>query len=586
MLDRVVGYQLSPLLWRRFATGKLSAGRVQSAALKMIVDRAREAADHVPEAFWTMEATFSMNKGPSQLEAKAYSGAELAKWTDPAALVADLRAIGAIKAWKATFTQKPARRNPPAPFATSSLQQEAYALHKFSAKRTMQLAQGLYEAGHITYMRTDSLHISAEAKADIAGFVQATYGREAHEARDYKTKAAGAQEAHEAIRPTDPSVTEAGETPAHAKLYKLIWSRAVASQMVAAGYIDVVYTIEPNNKKTTKTTFKGKHSFLVSPGYLALYDEAPQAAVVPENAPVTPAAFECPGSLTHPPPYYNEATLVKVLEAAGVGRPSTYATIIDKLFDKAYALKGTPPQKTVATTHYKYGAGDVTEESAVVVLGSNDRDRMIPTSLGERVVEYLDEVVPYLLEATFTAKMEADLDLISHGKKKATMLKAFYRRFRESVDAAVEASEAVREEKKRVEAECRAKAKAEGVKPREAAKACRPQKPTAPAAPKNVLREFDGAAVVQTRFGPALFVPATEADGKGRFVSVAPFLKWRDLTLEDMSQADVDFLVALPIKRRDGSEVVMGRYGLYAKTADGKSLRMTAEEQEAAFRSR
>ena len=576
MLDRVVGYELSPLLWRRFATGKLSAGRVQSAALKILVDRAQTATAHEPVPYWTLEGAFETNG--EILEAKVYDGSTLRTWSTPKEVKALLKSVAAAKLkWTATYTKKAATRNPSAPFTTSTLQQEAYSTHGLPAKRTMQLAQALYEAGHITYMRTDSVHLSPEAKVDIRAWLDKTHPGTAED-REYKTRA-GAQQAHEAIRPTDPSLRDLplsdGITATHKKLYDLIWRRTMASQMKGARYTDVTFQIEAAGSPV----FKGKHSFLIEPGYLAVYspDAKPQEVPDASDKPiaVVPQKFACIGDFTRAPPLYNEPALVKALEAAGIGRPSTYATIVDKLYDKGYVIKGTAPQKTVHVTSYEVVKAALSESKTTLVLGGKESDRMVPSGLGERVVEYLDEVVPYLLDTGFTAMMETDLDSISAGDiNQRAMLDPFYKRFHESVVQAQEIGKTIAIENKKKKRECVEKATTAEEKV-----ACNPPK-VAPV-PKNVLRDFPkaGAAVVQTRFGPALF---TDADGKGRFVSVVPFMKWRELTLEELTEKDVAFLLALPLSVRQG-QLTMGRFGLYIKDQNGANVKMTKEERDEAY---
>lgn len=581
MLDRVVGYELSPLLWRRFATGKLSAGRVQSAALKMLVDRAQEAAAHEPVPYWTLEGVFALGAGAELLEAKAYDGTTLRTWSTAKEIKALLKSLAAAKVkWTAAYAKKATTRNPSAPFTTSTLQQEAYSAHGLPAKRTMQLAQALYEAGHITYMRTDSVHLSPEAKADICAWLDKTHPGTAED-RDYKARA-GAQQAHEAIRPTDPSLRprdlplSEGITATHKKLYDLIWRRTVASQMKGARYTDVSFQIEAAGSRSALPVFKGKHSFLIEPGYLAVYspDTKPQEVPDASDKPVAvvPQTFTCPGDVTRAPPLYNEPALVKALEAAGIGRPSTYATIVDKLYDKGYVVKGTAPQKTVHVTSYALAS----ESETTLVLGGKESDRMVPSSLGERVVEYLDGVVPYLLDAGFTATMETDLDAISAGDiKQRAMLDPFYKRFHDSVVRAEEAGKAIAVENKKKKRECLAAATTAEEKA-----ACKPP-PKAALVPKNVLRDFPeaGAAVVQTRFGPALF-------GSGRFVSIVPFMKWRGLTLDELADRDVAFLLALPlpVAGRPDQELTMGRFGLYIKdTTTGANVKMTKEERDEAY---
>jgi len=570
ILDRVVGYKLSPLLWTRFATGKLSAGRVQSAALKMLVDRSAEAKLHEPVPFWTLEGSFA--GGHETLEAKAYAKDDtvIANW-DKTNAVRLPKIVN--KAWKqtytATFSKKEARKNPSAPFTTSSLQQEAYSRLGLPAKRTMQLAQGLYEEGHITYMRTDSTNLAKEAQAAIVAYIHETFGADQCSPREFKTKSLNAQQAHEAIRPTHVEVKAKdieGLTPIHKKLYDLIWRRAVASQMAPAVFSELTYVITAPMLDSLGVEMRGKHSVLIEEGYLAVYapDQKANAAAIKawdslKATPVKPLTFTVKGDVSRPPALYNEPNLVKTLEKEGIGRPSTYASIIDKLFEKGYVMKGSNPQSTqhVITYHISQPSG-VKEEEETLTLGGKETDRLVPTSLGERVIEYLVGVVPSLLDAQFTAKMESELDDISEGRaKKNKVLDVFYKPFSEAVEKA-------QEESKRI---------AKINKDHEKRGDCKIERP---AAPKNVLRELKGADIIQTRFGPALFDPQAES-----FISgLLPLLQWREKTIEEVTQKDVAFLKRLPMTFEGTSrQIVMGRYGIYVKdTATEDSMNLPKDK--------
>lgn len=581
ILDRIVGYELSPLLWRRFVTVGLSAGRVQSAALKMLVQRAQDAQLHESSIYWTMDAQFDLpynygkngsNSEPLTMSAYNTTDSERITWISDKDVTKALENIKQLnhKNWIISHKQVQTKSNPHPPFTTSTLQQHAYDTYKMPAKRTMQLAQALYEAGHITYMRTDSVYLSDDARAGIHAFVKQSIGINAVESRDYNEKKESSG-AHEAVRPTDPcantlSITD-DITRDHVKLYESIWRRTIACQMIAALYSERTY-IATNKKHASGPIFKGKRSILVSAGYLAIY--APEKHIVSEHSntdviqiPTTPLMFSCTGHATHPPPYFNESTLVKALETAGIGRPSTYANIVDKLYDKGYVVKGAAPQTSVRVTNYSLipqKSAHISSESSLIVLGGKDNDRMIPSSLGTRIIEYLDNVVPYLLEKTFTASMEDDLDKISIGTlQKEPMLHTFYARFHASVDACIS-------ERKNIRANAsKTPKKAEIVK-----------------APQKILRDFSQQAnviVVETRFGPALFT-------NGRFVSVTPYLKWRELTLEEVQLCDIKFLLSLPLAHESNPAytIDIGRYGLYIKDgSSGKNIKMTAAEKDAVY---
>ena len=574
ILDRVVGYELSPLLWRRFTSGgargsSLSAGRVQSAALKLLVDRAAAQETHAPDLFWTLHADWEAPNG-DVLDTKATVTIETEE--DAIALLKTAKASQA----SATFTKKETTKMPPAPFVTSSLQQEAYTRYHIPAKRTMQLAQALYEAGHITYMRTDSLTLSKDAQTAILSHIHETMGKEWAQPRAYKTKAANgvaAQEAHEAIRPTHPHMQtlEPSEaiTTQHIKLYTLIWQRTIATQMVAAKYAEVVATVTATE---FDFPFRGVHTILTHPGYLRVYspDQKVNAAALEKwdtyfqqpVTPVIPRKFKAEGDVTRPPSQYNEPQLVKALEKHGIGRPSTFATIVDKLMTKNYVCKGANPQSSHEVKHFQRdmaaaAAADTNIETTtdIVLVGGKETDRMIPTSLGRRVNEYLIGVTPYLLDTMFTSGMEADLDRIARGDvDNKEILNAFYGKFHSSIDQA-----------SHVQKEAKATTKTPKSKNTETQAAIKPK----------ALRTFDGldTSVVQTRFGLALFQGATS-----KFVSLGPFIEWRKTTIQDMTPKDVRFLQALPITQPDGTQIAIGRYGLYLKDQAGKNQRLSRHQ--------
>lgn len=572
ILDRIVGYELSPLLWRRFATSGLSAGRVQSVALKMLVDRATHAKQHEPTCFWTLEGDFKVPCTDTVLRGKQDSVWESKESIKKVVNSLNKKAWDAE--WTACFEQKQSKRNPSAPFTTSSLQQEAYERLRLPAKTTMRLAQSLYEHGYITYMRTDSVAFSEEAAKSIHGYIGEAFGRDMVEEHTYKSKAANAQEAHEAVRPSkvhvlSKDIEDEELTDTHRKLYDLIWRRAVASQMAPALYTDIHFTI--TSKSVNGYEFRGKHSFLVQEGFLKVY--SPDTKATPQDlqawtsllqAGVTRAhavSFEAEGDITKPISLYNEPMLVKALEKEGIGRPSTYATIIEKLFTKGYVTKGSAPQSSAHTSTIRVDVAtkQVHEEEKVVTVGCKEADRMVPTSLGERVAEYLTSVTPFMVDTKFTSTMESSLDLVSEGKQnKKQLLDSFYKPFHDAVEKAVE------EQQRR--------------QPSKETKTAR--KEQAPKAPSKILKEFASANanIVQTRFGPALFSVSEQ-----RFVSITPYMDWKNKVVDDITEHDATFLLSLPLKFEGTTrEIHLGRYGLYVKDGD-KNIHLPKELWDSAW---
>jgi len=430
-LDYLVGFNLSPLLWKKVRRG-LSAGRVQSPALRLIVERDDEISAFEPREYWTIEAAVEHQAQGFRARLSVFGGERVEQFTFTnaeavrAAEDAINRGAGGVLT-VASVERKQRRRNPAAPFITSTLQQEASRKLGFSAQKTMTIAQRLYEGiatgegsvGLITYMRTDSVTLADEALTEIRAVIAERYGKEnlPDEPRIYKTKARNAQEAHEAIRPT-----AAARTPDSIRsyldhnqfqLYELVWKRTVASQMVAAVYDTVGLDLAAGTAATADIVFRATGSVLVHPGYIAVYQEGLDDSEQDEQDRILPAVAEgdrltlqsvvSEQHFTEPPPRYSEATLVKALEEYGIGRPSTYASIISTLRNREY----------------------VEVESR----------RFVPTDVGRVVNRFLTEFFSQYVDYEFTAKMEDSLDAISRGEADwIPLLERFWRPFIELVE--------------------------------------------------------------------------------------------------------------------------------------------------------
>ncbi|MEI7810316.1 MAG: type I DNA topoisomerase [bacterium] len=397
VLDRLVGYDLSGLIWKKVRYG-LSAGRVQSPALRIIMEREREIRAFVPEKFWRLWGDFqTTNKVNIRLDCNEEPRDEK--------IVEKILTEGKKGEWIVTDMKgSEQKRSPRAPFTTSTLQQTASSRLGYSPSRTMQIAQKLYEAGHITYMRTDSTNLSAVAQKQITTLVEKKYGKEYSEARVYKTKSKNAQEAHEAIRPTHVEVLHAG-TEEQQKLYQLIWERTVASQMADAKLLKTKISA---NLKIPKDIpdFSANGSRVLFPGWLAV-DQASRGEDVelPEvkigdNLKLLELTSE--EKFTEPPNRYSEAGLVKELESRGIGRPSTYASIMRTIEDRGYVRK--------------------------------ENRTLFPTDVGEVVSDFLENNFAQYISDTFTAEMEDELDEISRGEREyVKTLKDFYGPFLKEV---------------------------------------------------------------------------------------------------------------------------------------------------------
>jgi DNA topoisomerase-1 len=397
VLDRLVGYDLSGIIWKKVRYG-LSAGRVQSPALRIIMEREREIRAFVPEQYWTLEGIFTTQK-------KNTVTLNCTEEPREEAVVEKILATGKKEKWSIidlkTSEQK---RSPRAPFTTSTLQQTASSRLGFSPSRTMQIAQKLYEQGYITYMRTDSTNLSAQAQQQILALVTKKYGKEYAEGHFYKTKSKNAQEAHEAIRPTHVEAANAGATDEQKRLYRLIWERAVSSQMSDAKLLKTKITANVESKSIPD--FAANGSRVLFPGWLACDTDArgedvelPEVTIGEKLDLVDLTSTE---KFTQPPSRYTEAGLVKELEARGIGRPSTYASIMKTIEERGY----------------------VTKEGRT----------LFPTDTGEVVSGFLENNFADYISDTFTATMEDELDDIANGTREyVKTLKDFYTPFQKEV---------------------------------------------------------------------------------------------------------------------------------------------------------
>ena len=433
VLDRLVGYSISPILWEK-VRGRLSAGRVQSVALRLIVEREREIESFVPVEYWSIHAEFQPEGIKSTFTAK------LAKIDDKEPELSNEEVVKPIlvdmetAAYVVTKVKRgERRRKPSAPFTTSTLQQEASRKLGFTAKRTMALAQGLYEGqdvgnggttGLITYMRTDSTNVSAQAQNEARQYIKNKYGADfmPAEAPQYKTRSANAQEAHEAIRPTsvmrDPEQIKEYLEPAMYKLYRLIWQRFVASQMEAAVY-DTLQVEVTGKTKEHEYLLRASGSTVKFAGFLVVYEEAKNEDVKSEeddeNVRIPAGVVEGQKQelirlipeqhFTQPPPRYSEASLVQALEEDGIGRPSTYAPTLSTIQQRGYVVR--------------------------------EEKRLMPTDIGIQVNDLMTQYFPDIVDYKFTARMEEDLDMIASGQAEwVEVMHEFYHPFAEDIKKA------------------------------------------------------------------------------------------------------------------------------------------------------
>lgn len=432
VLDRLVGYELSPVLWKKVKSG-LSAGRVQSVSVRLIVERERDIQHFKPEATYNINAEFS-NEAGKTFKAKlpkSFSTKEEAK---------DFlnKNIGSI--YKVSDLEtKPAKKSPAAPFTTSTLQQEAARKLYLPVGVTMMLAQRLYEAGLITYMRTDSVNLSQEAMAAAEDEITRSYGKEFSKPRNYATKSKGAQEAHEAIRPTDMTRHTVNVDRDQARLYDLIWKRTVASQMSDAQLERTNVKIEANNHNEI---FTASGEVLKFEGFLKVYleghddEDTEQEGMLPAlrvSEKLLANGITATERFSRPPARYTEASLVKKLEELGIGRPSTYAPTISTIISRNYVEKGSFEGQERNYTQLALKGNEVKEELLTENVGS-DKGKLVPTDIGIIVNDFLVNHFDTILDYNFTAKVEQDFDEIASGNEDWTkMMEDFYSHFHPTV---------------------------------------------------------------------------------------------------------------------------------------------------------
>jgi len=426
VLDRLVGYELSPVLWKKVRTG-LSAGRVQSVAVRLIVDREREIRDFAASSSFKVTASFMADgqEIPAELSVKLPDVKAAEQW-----LKGVINATYQVK----DIQRKPGSRNPGAPFTTSTLQQEAARKLGFSVRQTMTLAQRLYEAGHITYMRTDSTILSGQAIKAAEQHIKQAYGIAYHQARQYKTKNSSAQEAHEAIRPTGFAQTSAGGDEQQKKLYQLIWQRALASQMSPAKLERTEVTIAISSQPEV---FVAKGEILRFDGFMKVYGGGKDDVLLPalkNDQSLEAQTITATETYVRAPARYSEATLVRQLEDLGIGRPSTYAPTISTIQTRGYVEKTDLEGKEREITEVKLEHGQVSTTKSTVITGA-DRGKLLPTGIAEVVTDFLVKYFPHIVDYDFTASVEADFDNIADGKQGWTdMIGVFYKKFHPLVE--------------------------------------------------------------------------------------------------------------------------------------------------------
>ncbi len=534
VLDRLVGYELSPVLWKKVRTG-LSAGRVQSVAVHLIVEREREIEAFDSTSSFKITAEFLLTGGAvlkAELPEKFKTAEEAKKF---------LESCKGAKFTVADLEKTPGKKSPSAPFTTSTLQQEASRKLGFSVKQTMTVAQKLYEAGKITYMRTDSLNLSDLALGQAAQEIEHRYGKEFVQIRKYKTKSAGAQEAHEAIRPTDISNDSVSGESGAQRLYELIWKRTIASQMAEAKIEKTTATIDIS---TNKSQLVAKGEVVKFEGFLKVYFESTdeENGDDPLSKKMLPPlkvgqdlkldVMQAGEIFSRPPARYTEASLVKKMEEMGIGRPSTYAPTISTIQDRGYVEKGDLEGKARDLRIFFLKNDAITDEKKTEITGA-DKSKLLPTDIGNIVTDFLTKNFPKIVDYNFTAQVEEEFDSVASGKQKWNkMISEFYSPFRVTVDEAADVSRAEAQQVREL-----------GIDPESG---------------KPVL-------VRVGRYGPMFQIGSKDDEEKPRFASLPAGKKMDDVTLKDALE-----LFKLPRiigKTKGGEDIAanFGRFGPYIK---------------------
>ena len=536
VLDRIVGFELSPVLWRKISMrNNLSAGRVQSVAVRLIAEREREINAFEVQSNFRIDAWFTAKDSNDKHISFKAEGSKYASAEDAESFLKSC-----IRAnYKVSDIQvKPAKRSPAAPFTTSTLQQEASRKLGYGVSRTMLLAQRLYENGHITYMRTDSVNLSNTALADITKTVKGMYGEEYHQFRKYKTKSESAQEAHEAIRPTYMNHTTVNDADAK-KLYELIWKRTMASQMADAELERTIakIIISTNNEELT-----AQGEVLKFDGFLKVYredrdeddlaDEEAEGILPPlvVGQPLPLKEMKAIERFTRPQPRYTEASLVKKLEELGIGRPSTYAPTISTILKRGYVEKR---DKESVTRDYRVFVL-VNDHINKIVDQENtgaEKSKLFPTDLGLVVTDFLIQYFDDIMDYGFTARIEEEFDEVAEGKMKWNqMIDDFYNPFKKDVEKTIETAERVKGER---------------------------ELGTDPVTGLPVFARMG-------RYGPMVQLGMTDDEQKPHFAALKKGQSIETISLEDALDL---FKLPLTLGEYEGREVYvnMGRFGPYVK---------------------
>ena len=555
-IDRIVGFDITPLLWKKFNTStSLSAGRVQSATLKIIIDKENEINKFKTASYYTVSGNFKIDK--HQVENAKYELNEsMHKFKTNKEVVKFLKKLKKEYTLDNIKTSNKSSKAPP-PFITSSLQQTASGELKMSIKHVMGVAQGLYEAGLITYMRTDSYNLSGDFLNKVEKHIKNNYNtkdKDYLDIKQYGKKSKNAQEAHEAIRPSNINLkpedlkTSGKIKPEHKKLYSLIWKRTIASQMKSAKYYEVKICIK-NESFSKNECFVGKFKIYYFEGYMVVYGEkvnnkfdidkyvedikssGNKLKMLEVNAKQTWAV---------PPTRFSEASIVKVLENEGIGRPSTYSSILGKLYEKRYIEKKDVLGEEKEYVHYKLSSTNKISEEKVKKNITDEKSKLVPSDVGIVINDFMIKHFSDIIDVKFTSNLEEDFDKIAEGNKKfLTVMNKFYADFSKNINSVK------KEVKSNVEKNNKVKLESYQNK---------------------IKYNNTEYSIYIAKYGPVISFK-NEEDEKTKYISLVPYLKAINKEIEDIGKHDVKLLVNLPLEigKYKGNAVILkyARYGFY-----------------------
>jgi DNA topoisomerase-1 len=539
IVDRMIGYKVSPILWSKFDINYLSSGRVQNAAIIMCINQRNKILNNEIKQKWNIECKFIFDKKDKKINITG----SLLDYGNIDNIEIVKKILGILKTntkYSVKYIINKHSVSPQPPYTTTSLQQDCYNKYKWNAKITMKYAQDLYEQGFISYIRTDSTNISNDAKNIIINYIKNTYdNREGNNSyskyRTFKSKINNAQEAHEAIRITNPNITScySGDkslSSNHNKLYDMIRNRTLASLMSDALYTDIEITFISSLKENNEYVFSATKSFMIFEGFKIIYGEKTEDyenyVKMLDDKSCYSYEYKSNGLIDNIPSLYNEVQLIKQLEKEGIGRPSTYASIIDKLLEKKYIEIGKNPQHEYNIVCFlkKYKDEEIIIENKKINLGGSSKDLLIPTELGINVIKYIYDVMPYLCDLKFTSKMENDLDdIINMKNNKKNILDDIYSKISKSL--------------KDIQ--------------------------LTPCVSKSKIEYKDG--FITTRYGHCYYNKSSNT-----YTNIESYLKWKNKNFDELNERDLTFISSLPKDVNVNHlgkpfKLHLGRYGLYLK---------------------